>query len=79
MSCPLSDDIPHDSDFCDIAYPNQHEASFSDDVEAQEVQQRDLTAEKNRLGVVIQHRSWSLLESFRSDDDRAFGMLYRHS
>ena len=44
------------------------DTSHSDELEAFNVQQRELVAAKTEEGVVIQHRSWRAAEAFRSDD-----------
>jgi len=51
--------------------------TFSDDLEALHDQETDLIVERNRQGIVIQHRAWKLPDSFHSDDDRSFGTLDR--
>lgn len=70
MNCNLPVHFP-DSD---IPPSDSFEPTFSDDIEALHAQETDTTTEKNRQGIVIQHRSWPLVEAFRSDDDRPFGI-----
>lgn len=51
--------------------------TFSDDLEALHEQEIELTLEKTKQGIVIQHRQWNIAEVFRSDDDKSFGALHR--
>jgi chromosome transmission fidelity protein 18 len=44
-------------------------ASFSDDLTAIQLQIQETTTEKNRKGIVIQHRAWKTNEVFRSEED----------
>ncbi|OCK84307.1 hypothetical protein K432DRAFT_345399 [Lepidopterella palustris CBS 459.81] len=44
-------------------------ASHSDDIEALQLQIEETKAEKNKQGIVIQHRAWKPLEVFRSEED----------
>lgn len=53
------------------AEPEDH--SFSDDLQALHDHEGDITLQKRKAKVVIQHRSWPLAHSFRSDDDRSLG------
>jgi chromosome transmission fidelity protein 18 len=43
--------------------------SFSDDIAALEAQRKELVEEKNRQGIVIQHRAWKLQDIFQSEED----------
>ena len=43
-------------------------ANDSDDLEALHIQQAEAAAEKNKQGVVIQHRAWKVADAFRSDE-----------
>jgi chromosome transmission fidelity protein 18 len=43
--------------------------SFSDDIIALQAQLEEATAQKNREGIVIQHRAWQTNEVFRSEED----------
>ncbi|KAL9094254.1 MAG: hypothetical protein Q9165_003394 [Trypethelium subeluteriae] len=43
--------------------------TFSDDIEADIQQQRELAVDKAEKRIVIQHRSWILRDTFRSDGD----------
>ena len=45
------------------------QSSFSDDLAAIDEQARELRAENNRQGIVIQHRAYTLRETFLSDND----------
>ncbi|KAI9842738.1 MAG: hypothetical protein M1838_002997, partial [Thelocarpon superellum] len=47
--------------------------SDADALDALYRQRDQLTAEKTRQGVVIQHRAWRLPEVFRSDEDYSIG------
>lgn len=73
MNCHPPSDIYSDIDYLDIQPPEQFDPSFSDDLEALHAQEVDIIAENKRRGIVIQHRSWPLVEAFRSDDERGFG------
>jgi chromosome transmission fidelity protein 18 len=44
-------------------------ALFSDDLAAIQLQIQETTTEKNREGIVIQHRAWKTNEVFRSEED----------
>ena len=50
--------------------------TFSDDLDALHEQETELVIQRNRQGIVIQHRSWGAGEAFRSEDDRSFGRLF---
>lgn len=76
MNCQLPTSVGNICDSPGIPPSDLYEASFSDDLEALHAQEVDITSEKNRKGIVIQHRSWPLAEAFRSDDDRPFGNLF---
>ncbi|KAI9737816.1 MAG: hypothetical protein M1834_009185 [Cirrosporium novae-zelandiae] len=41
----------------------------SDDLEALHIVQAETTKDRNRKGIVIQHRAWKIEEVFRSDED----------
>jgi len=45
------------------------EPTFSDDIAALHEQEAETRADNKRRGVVIQHRGWSLVDTFRSEDD----------
>lgn len=47
----------------------------SDDIEALHLLQADLTAARNKAGIVIQHRAWQLGEVFRSEEDYPIGLI----
>jgi chromosome transmission fidelity protein 18 len=49
--------------------PTDPQSSYSEDLAAIEQQTEELRAENNRRGVVIQHRAYTLRETFLSDDD----------
>ncbi|KAL9062504.1 MAG: hypothetical protein Q9157_008862, partial [Trypethelium eluteriae] len=76
MSWPSSQPLPSSfdpalhlhSDFegAELTGLNQ---TFSDDIEAGLVQHRELAADKVEKRIVIQHRSWDLQDTFRSDED----------
>ncbi|KAF2817337.1 uncharacterized protein BDZ99DRAFT_404930 [Mytilinidion resinicola] len=52
------------------AYDAPHEdVSYSDDLEALHDTLKETTAEKNRQGIVIQHRAWKLPDVFRSEEN----------
>ncbi|GAB7342322.1 hypothetical protein MBLNU457_g0550t1 [Dothideomycetes sp. NU457] len=48
--------------------------TFSDDLDALHEQEAELTLEKTKRGIVIQHRQWNIAEVFRSDDDKSFAL-----
>ncbi|KAI9790645.1 MAG: hypothetical protein M1833_001898 [Piccolia ochrophora] len=43
--------------------------SDADELEALHLQNEEVTAEKTRQGIVIQHRAWQVSDIFKSDDD----------
>jgi chromosome transmission fidelity protein 18 len=45
-----------------------HSGSHSDDLEALHVQAAEITQEKTKAGIVIQHRAWKTDDALRSDD-----------
>jgi chromosome transmission fidelity protein 18 len=47
--------------------------SYSDDIRAIDALKEEDQVQKTRNGVVIQHRSWKLLDVFRSDENYAVG------
>ena len=54
--------------------PSEQYPTFSDDLEALHGQEAELAVEKNAKGIVIQHRTWTSQEVFRSEDDRSCGL-----
>lgn len=51
-------------------------STHSDDLEALHLVHQESIAQKNKDGVVIQHRAWPLEEVFRSDADHSDGAVY---
>jgi chromosome transmission fidelity protein 18 len=58
-----SESYPHDQ-------LGDHEATHSDDLRIREAHLADITADKNRRGIVIQHRAWTVNQAFLSDQER---------
>ena len=76
MGSDLPDNIPSEFDpavflHSEIGLPttSQTEPSYSDDLAAFHALVDEDRAEKNRQGIVIQHRAWRLTEVFRSEED----------
>lgn len=59
------------SEFDDSGQPEPPIHAYSDYLEALNVQQQELTADKNSKGIVIQHRHWTLSDVFRSEGNLA--------
>lgn len=57
----------------ELALPDAPGPSYSDDLEALQLQVKETTAAKTREGIVIQHRAWNLRDIFRSEEDRLIG------
>ncbi|KAF2089697.1 hypothetical protein K490DRAFT_72394 [Saccharata proteae CBS 121410] len=54
----------------DAPYPSTH----TDELEALCQQEKEITAAKTKLGIVIQHRAWKVPEAFRSEEDYLIGL-----
>jgi chromosome transmission fidelity protein 18 len=56
---------------------SEHDASntatFSDDLQQLQTHVEQVTARKNKEGIVIQHRAWKTPDVFRSDEDYSIG------
>jgi hypothetical protein len=50
-----------------------HPPAFSDDLRALDAYTNEIRAANNRKGIVIQHRSGTTLDAFRSEDDYRIG------
>ena len=50
--------------------------SHSDEIEALRLQIEETRAEKNKKGIVIQHRAWNIPEVFRSEEDHPISTFY---
>ncbi|OCL02819.1 hypothetical protein AOQ84DRAFT_392683 [Glonium stellatum] len=63
----------------DIAYDAPEPSiSHSDEIEALRLQIDETRAEKNRKGIVIQHRAWNTPEVFRSEEDHPINTPLRN-
>jgi chromosome transmission fidelity protein 18 len=72
MSSSFDSDFPSDFDpdvWDQRGVPIDLQSSYSEDLAAIEDQAREGKAKNNRNGIVIQHRAYSLRETFLSDDD----------
>jgi hypothetical protein len=79
MSFERPSDIPssfdpavclHSEPACLVKPPSE---SFSDDLRAYHQLKEEDLLDKNRRGIVIQHRSWKLPDVFLSEDDHPIG------
>ena len=83
MTWPSSPQVPSsfdpalhlhsESDAAELSDLPERTQTFSDDIEAELLQQRESVASKARQGIVVQHRRWQLQDAFRSDEDHQIG------
>ena len=73
ISSPIDPTLHLHSEDAQDCVSERPECRYSDDVEALNLQAAGAVAQKNKKGIVIQHRAWKLPDVFQSDDDYHLG------